>query len=475
MLGAGMPLGSCAAQQQQKSKFSVSPSDPESMAADLLATPRADVADLGLDWLAKGATPRDLLGAAYLAGLHEVNPSPIGGQVHAMMMVPSAAAATGVLRGKHRWVPALFNLDRVKRSQGRDASANRGDWTMPPAPEPEDRPAHELVRTFETAMTDWDVDAADRAAVSLQRVLSLSDFFEVLWPWAARDFRIIGHKMIYASQSYRALQDLGWRLGRDGVRSLMFGILDQNPYGRFSAEESKHILGVYERNLERLQKFPQSWRIGGTDPAASFALLERFRDCDADAAAGQVVASLQNGVTAARVWDGIRLWAFEILMRRPNIAGVHGVTSLNALHCASLYTTRERTRRLLLLQAASWMPMFAPILEKRRPFFDVRIDALTPRGNRPFEQRDAASAAAAAMATFDEDGLRSFRDRAVDRLARKAGHDHDYKFTLAALEEIEAAHPACRPALAGAAMYFLRRDDSADRELWSRVQRESDK
>lgn len=54
--------------------------------------------------------------------------------------------------------------------------------------------------------------------------------------------------------------------------------------------------------------------------------------------------------------------------------------------------------------------------------------------------------------------------------ARRAENDHDYKYTIAAMEEIEAAHPACRPALAAAAMAFLRRDDSDDQPLRERLQ-----
>lgn len=475
--GGGLVLEACAGRPRtdQGVTLRTPPTDVETMAKKVLETPRDDVPQLALDWVKRGATFRDLLGAAYLAGLHEVNPSPIGGQVHAMMMVASASETAVLLRGRDKLLPALFNLDRLKRSQERDAGSDRGDWSMPPPPEVEARPAADLAASLGEAMLAWDEAAADRAIVGLHDALSLHDFFEVLWPWAARDFRIIGHKIIYATQTYRALQDLGWRRGRDAVRSLGFGVLDQNPYGQFSGDDSKRILGLYDSNLRRAERFPEGWMAGREDPAASAALLVRLRDSDADEAAEAVVAALRDGTAARSVWDGLRLYAFEITMRHPSIAGVHTVTSVNALHRASMYTSTDATRRIMVLQAASWLPLFAAFLASRAdlPTEDRAIDALRPasgaRDADPFSAGSREESASRAVSMLESGDVAGFSRRALEVLSRKADNDHDYKYSVAAVEEIAAAHPGCRPQLAGASLFYLRTERSTDGSVYRAV------
>ena len=436
--------------------------DLKGMAREVLAT--SDIEKLALGWVDRGASYRDLLGAAYLSGIHEINPSPIGGQVHAMMMVPSALTVAGKLRGKQQLAPAIFNLQRVKRSQERDAS--NGDWQMPKAPAVAGLPSKETVEGFSSAMQEWDVAAADRATTAMHATLSQDEFFEQLWPWAARDFRIIGHKIIYATQTFRALQSLGWRHGRDGLRSVVLGILDKDPYGAFTEAQSDHILDVHERNVGRITKIPANWNSGEGDPKASFALLKGFRSTDSDAAAEIVLAALKRGVSGNAVWDGLRLYAFELVMQNPNIAGVHPVTTVNALYRASLLATLESSRRLMILQAASWMPMFHPILKERSGRTTRRIDGLKA-GERsdPFDSPDVVEGGRRAFRLAQND-FRGFRSRAMEILARKAQHDHDYKFSVAAVEEMAAAHPDLRPYLAGASMAMMRTTKLPDNGAW---------
>ena len=38
-----------------------------------------------------------------------------------------------------------------------------------------------------------------------------NEVYELFWRYGARDFRDIGHKAIYAANSYRTLQTIGWR------------------------------------------------------------------------------------------------------------------------------------------------------------------------------------------------------------------------------------------------------------------------
>ncbi len=447
------------------------PSLPE-MARAVLAADRDEVHDLALGWADRGASPRTLLGAAYLAGLAEINPSPIGGQVHAMMMVASAAETTALLPARHRLLPALFNLDRTKRSQQRDAGSGRGDWQMPAPPDTEPLPRAEAEAALTDALRDWDLAAADRAGTRLHQATSLPDFFETLWRWAARDFRIIGHKIIFATQSYRALHEIGWRHGRDAVRAVLFGILDQNPYDAFDRETSTAILSCGDRNWEHAAGLAPGWEHGTHDGEACQMLFRELRSRDAEASADAVLAHLAAGHGAASAWDAVRLRAFELVAQNPHIAGIHPVTSVNALHRAALYTTQPASKAYMLLQAASYQPMFLPIFaERRRAKNDVQIEALVEGSQRgdPFAETDPFAAAPRAAAALREGDPARFAARAAEVLARKAQHDHDYKFTVAAVEEIGAAHPAVRPLLGAAAMFFLRTERSRDNAVFERL------
>ncbi|MCR9245535.1 MAG: hypothetical protein NXI31_10920 [bacterium] len=405
-----------------------------------------------------------MLSAAYLAGLREIDPSPIGGQVHALMMVASAAVVAGALPRADRALPVLFHLQRIKRSVARDARGE--DWTMPAAPAVEPAPRAEHVRVFRAAMGSWDEPAGDRAAVALHRELSLREFFEELWPWAARDFRIIGHKMIFATQTFRAVEDLGWRLARDAVRAVVRGVLDQNPYDAFAADDSKAIFAAHEANLERLGRLPANWRAGRDDPEASFELLAKLRESTLENAGDLVIAAATRGVGERSIWDGLRLAAFELSLRHPDIAGMHPVTSVNALYRGSRITDREATRRLCVLQAADWMVLFRDFLAPRGPR-DLRLDALRSAQQKgaPADPFGAGSESEAWSLAYDfaADPV-AFGRRAYDVLAVKAQHDHDYKFTVAAVEELSAAHPRCRPALAAASMADLRRVGDPDND-----------
>ena len=56
-----------------------------------------------------------------------------------------------------------------------------------------------------------DEEGADRAIVPLVRNAGATEILELFWFYGARDFRDIGHKAIYAANSWRTLQTVGWR------------------------------------------------------------------------------------------------------------------------------------------------------------------------------------------------------------------------------------------------------------------------
>src|SRR5207248_1986416 len=75
-------------------------------------------------------------------------------------------------------------------------------------------------------------------------------------------------------------------------------------------------------------------------------------------ACSQVVELLNKKIDPASIWDGLFLTAGELLMRQPGIVGLHCVTTVNALHFAYQASANDETRRLMLLQAAAFLPLF---------------------------------------------------------------------------------------------------------------------
>src|SRR5207249_8494328 len=80
---------------------------------------------------------------------------------------------------------------------------------------------------FIEAMENWDETAADAAVCGLVRSASAHSIFELFCRYCARDFRELGHKAIYASNSWRTLQCVGWHHAEPVLRSLAYALLDR--------------------------------------------------------------------------------------------------------------------------------------------------------------------------------------------------------------------------------------------------------
>ena len=110
-------------------------------------------------------------------------------------------------------------------------------------------------------MEAWDYPAADAAVSALCRGSGAAETMEPLWRMAVRDQRNIGHKAIFAAQSWRTLQTIGWEHAEPVVRSLVFGMLD------LQGDSRPRPVGPYEANLENAGKVRQDWQIGAMMPA----------------------------------------------------------------------------------------------------------------------------------------------------------------------------------------------------------------
>ena len=81
--------------------------------------------------------------------------------------------------------------------------------------------------------------------------------------------------------------------------------------------------------------------------------------------------------------------AGELLMQQPGIGGLHCVTATNALHYAYTASGNDETRRLMMLQCASFLTMFKQAITQRCKLDEsLKIDTLTSL--RPGETRQVA-------------------------------------------------------------------------------------
>ena len=68
---------------------------------------------------------------------------------------------------------------------------------------------------------------------------------------------------------------------------------------------------------------------------------------------------LNQGVSPGCLWSSAILAACELLMHKPgDIVALHATTATNALHYTFGASGDGKTRRLALLQAIGWQPMF---------------------------------------------------------------------------------------------------------------------
>ena len=97
-----------------------------------------------------------------------------------------------------------------------------------------------------------------------------------------------------------------------------------------------------------------------TDPARS--LLDVLREGSEEDASRTVLAGLAHGVPDQKLWTAIFLAAGDLLLKQSGIISVHANTTSNALHYAYHHAANRGTRRLMLLQAAAFLPLFRDLL-----------------------------------------------------------------------------------------------------------------
>jgi hypothetical protein len=410
----------------------------------------------------KGLSYQELLAALLLAGVRNIQPRPqVGFKFHAVLVVNSAHQASLASPDRERWLPLFWSLDNFKSSQAQNEK--EGGWRMKPVDEMKLPPAHKARQAFIDAMDNWDEEGADVAIAALARSAGANELFELFARYGCRDFRSIGHKAIFVANAFRTLQVIGWHHAEPVLRSLAYALLMHE--GGNPAKRDADPDRPGRQNAERITRIGDDWLTGQRDPQAAADLLAALRETSASEAAEKVVALLASGVSPRSVWDGLFLAGGELLMRQPGIVALHSLTTLNALHYAYEAAANDDTRRLLLLQGASFLPLFREAMKGRGPIGEAKIDAFEPDETTPgveavFDTLSKDKPAAARMALGylkatphgGEDLIAAGR-----RLIFLKGTDsHDYKFSSAVMEDYAFVSTEWRDRFLAASLFWLK-------------------
>jgi hypothetical protein len=430
------------------------------------------------DKVRQGTSYQELLGAVMLAGVRGIRPRPVGFKFHAVLVINSAHLASLASSDRDRWLPLFWSIDNFKRSQ--DRNAQEGNWRMPALPEGELPDAAHAGARFRESMDNWDEQGADRAIAAWARTAGANEIYEAFWRYGARDFRDIGHKAIFVANSYRTLQAIGWRHAEPILRSLAYALLEHegaNPKERDDPKDRS-----WRDNARRVGTIRADWQRGQISADATTDLLQTLRTADANGASEHVIRMLNNRIDPQSIWDAIFLAAGEWLMRQPGIAGLHCVTSSNALHFAYENAASDETRRMLLLQAAAFLPLFLQAMSGRGQVRTIRLDTLettapTAQGEAAVEEvlaeisRDKNVAARKTLALLQQDPTQAHALMAgARRLIFSKGNDsHDYKFSSAALEDYFHVSPAWRNRCLAANVFWLKGSGGADTGLSQQI------
>jgi len=434
----------------------------------------------------------EVLAALLLAGVRNVQPRPsVGFKFHCVLVVNSCHLASLYGPAEERWLPIFWALDYFKSAQADEA--RQSGWRMEPVNEARVPKATAAREAFIRAMDRWDVEAADAATAGLVRSCGSGEIFDLFARYAARDYRSIGHKVIFLANGWRTLQVIGWNHAEPILRSLTFALLmhtgDPNP-----AESDLEEDRPWRETLPLAKKLPSGWLAGNVDEAAVKELPAAFRGDSATDAARTAAELIGRGVAPASIWDGVFLGAGELLMRQPGIIGLHGLTTANAMRYVWQHAGEEETRRRLLLQACAFNPMFRQSAKRRGGLRDRTLADVAADPKEVKQYRKGAPGETEKPLTGLREEILADISRSPDQAAAKvrtylaAGGDarrliadcrrliffkgrnaHDYKYSSAVLEDYHHVTPASRDLFLALSVYNLKGSRDRDSQLVERT------
>ncbi len=433
-------------------------------------TPRERVLEELATRIQKGLSYREVLAALMLAGVRNIQPRPVGFKFHAVLVVNSAHLASLASPDSDRWLPILWAVDQFKSSQAADV--REGDWTLGPVDEKAVPPSHKARKALIEALENWDEPAADAAIVGLVRTAGADEIFEILARYGARDFREIGHKEIYVANSFRTIEAIGWHHAEPVLRSLVYAIIDRNGAKKNPAKADYSADRPYRHNLKVLSEIKPGWLDGKVDSDATAEMLESLRYASPAEASAKAIELLNRGVAPRSLFDAFFDCSGELMMRAPGILSLHATTFTNALHYSWQHCREEQTRKLLLLQNASFLPLFRG--ERKA---GVRIDDLQP-ASEPVTVEEVFAEFSKNKENASRKILRYLQDQkepgefahAARRLIfLKGTNSHDYKYSSAVLEDYHAMNPKWRDRFLAATSYYFKGSSDPDNQLVTRI------
>lgn len=441
-------------------------------------TPRDKLLEEVAGRIRAGLSYQEVLAALLLAGVRNVQPRPsVGFKFHAVLVVNSAHLASLASPPEHRWLPIFWALDEFKDAQAADA--REGDWTMAAVDEAKVPSSTAAKQAFIDAMESWDPAAVDVAVAGLARTAGANEVYELLYRFGARDFRDIGHKAIFVANSQRTLNCIGWHHAEPVLRSLAYALVkydDTLPSGADLPPDRP-----WKRNLELAKQLKADWLGGKPDSTATRDLLSTMHTGSDEDVCRQVVEIVNRGVSVSSVWDALFVGASELLARQPGIVALHAVTSTNALRYAFEQSASDDTRRMLLLQNASFVPLFRQAMQGRGRIQDVRLDQMEAQepstsGEGAIEEifadvsKDRMLAARKSLAYLKQHPEpTAFVDAARLLIFLKGTNSHDYKFSSAIFEDFHSISPEWRDRYLAAGVFQLRGSAGKDNDLVART------
>lgn len=446
-------------------------------------TPRDTLLEVVAEEIRRGLSYRELLAGLLLAGVKNIEPRPsVGFKFHAVLVVNSAHLASLASPPEHRWLPIFWSLDYYKSAAARDVR-ERGDWTMQPVDDSQLPTATSAHAALVDALDRWDEPGADRAIACLARTAGMQQIYETMIRYGMRDFRSIGHKAIFVANSYRTLASIGWQHAEPVLRSLVYALLMHE--GDNPAQRDAEADRPFRRNEGLAAQIQPGWQQENVQTAATEDLLELLHHGTNDQACDLVVQLLNDGAGPQSIWDALHMAAGELLMRQPAIVALHAVTTTNALRFCYQTSGNDETRRLLMLQAAAFLPMFRAAMESRgevRPatVADLHAASLDETGGDALGEifatlsNDPHAAAHQLFGYLQQGGDAGGRAGQVIDAARllvflKGTNAHDYKFSSAMLEDYRLVSPHWRNRYLAANIYKLRGSAEPDNQLVART------
>lgn len=444
-------------------------SEIEPLVRLLEQTPREKVLEEVGARIRRGTSYRQVLAALFLAGVRNIQPRPVGFKFHAVLVVNSAHLASLSASDGDRWLPILWAIDQFKSSQSEDV--RQGDWTLGPVDETAVPPSHKARQAFIDAMDRWDEPAADAAIAGLVRTAGAAEIFDLLSRYGARDFREIGHKEIYVANSFRTLEAIGWHHAEPVLRSVTFALLDLDGARDNPAQSDYPADRPFRRNSETAKQIKQGWLDGMVKPEATQEMLETLRQASPEDASSKAIGLLNRGASPQSLFDAFFQAAAELMIRSPGILSLHATTFTNALHYAWRHTREEETRKLLILQNASFLPLFRGSTKGGQ-----EIDKLEPAAAESPDEvfaeigRDRLGAARKMLGYLRQHpDPQPVADAARRLIFLKGTNSHDFKYSSAVLEDYHTLSGAVRDRCLAASTFYFKSPADADNSLVQRA------